>query len=299
MRDLNLLKVFEAIMSTGSVNEAAKKLSISAPAVSQSLGKLRTEYNDPLFIRDGRGLKPSSFALYLFDELEEPLSILMNSSDINSSFEPKTSKRIFRIASNSDLDVLFFSKLRKKISEVSPYIDIEMKAAERDEEKIQNLLRLRKVDLILATVPLNERSYINESFAKLKPCIICRTDHPRIGDTLSLEEFFKEEHCSWATDRNKTTLFHLASKRGIIDERKIIYASQSIFNIALIAKSSDALTICTVPHFDMIKDVGGIKKMNVPFEVDDADIFCCWHQSFNKDQGLIWLRGLIKEVLSE
>lgn len=75
-------------MSAGSVNAAANKLSISAPAVSQSLAKLRVEYNDPLFIRDGRGLKPSSLAKSLYEELEEPLAIIINSSDINSTFEP-------------------------------------------------------------------------------------------------------------------------------------------------------------------------------------------------------------------
>jgi len=297
LKDLNLLKVFEAIMSTGSVGEAAKKLYVSAPAISQSLAKLRSEYNDPLFIRDGRGLKPSSFALSLYDELEEPLSIIMNSSEINSVFYPLTSKRTFRIASNPDIDSLFFTKLKRKILKNAPNVNIEMQAEERNEEKIQNLLRLRKVDLIITTLPLNERSYVNESITKLEACIVCRTDHPRIKDSITVDEFFKEEHCSWASPVDKTSLFDSASDFGISDRRNIVYSSKSLFNLSLMARDSDLLSICTVPHFNMIKNVGGIKSLKLPFDVNDSDVFFCWHKSFNKDKGLAWLRALLKDCI--
>lgn len=49
--DLNLLRVFDAVMKLGSVNATAEMLDITAPTVSHSLNRLREEYNDPLFIR--------------------------------------------------------------------------------------------------------------------------------------------------------------------------------------------------------------------------------------------------------
>lgn len=63
--DLNLLKTFDVVMKTRSVNEAADSLGITAPAVSQALNRLREQYQDPLLIRKGRGIAPTNFAVEL------------------------------------------------------------------------------------------------------------------------------------------------------------------------------------------------------------------------------------------
>lgn len=114
MKDLNSLKVFDAVLTTGSVADAAKKLGISSPAISQALNKLREQYSDPLFIKDGRGIKATKFANELHEEIKEPLAILLNSSDLHKSFDPLTSNRVFKIATHTDFDLLFFSTLYSK-----------------------------------------------------------------------------------------------------------------------------------------------------------------------------------------
>ena len=48
--DLNLFVVFDAIYCEGNITKAASVLNLSQPAVSHSLGKLRTYFDDPLFI---------------------------------------------------------------------------------------------------------------------------------------------------------------------------------------------------------------------------------------------------------
>ena len=76
--DLNLLKTFDAVMKSKSVNDAATALNITAPAVSHALNKLRDQYQDPLFVRQGRGIVPTNFAIELHAEIKEPLSLLIN-----------------------------------------------------------------------------------------------------------------------------------------------------------------------------------------------------------------------------
>jgi LysR family transcriptional activator for leuABCD operon len=61
--DLNLLKTFDAVMKSKSVNAAAEALNVTPPAVSHALNRLRDQYQDALFIRQGRGITPTSFAL--------------------------------------------------------------------------------------------------------------------------------------------------------------------------------------------------------------------------------------------
>lgn len=88
-------------------------------------------------------------------------------------------------------------------------------------------------------------------------------------------------------------------KENANDKRNVIYSSQSFFNLAYMASISEDLAISTSQHYEIIKDVVGIKKLELPFEMNDANVFCSWHRSFSKDKGLIWFKEIIKEILTE
>lgn len=70
--DLNLLVVFMAIYKNSSVSRAAVELGLGQPAVSNSLAKLRVLFDDPLFIRKGKGVTPTDNA-YQIAEILSPL----------------------------------------------------------------------------------------------------------------------------------------------------------------------------------------------------------------------------------
>jgi DNA-binding transcriptional LysR family regulator len=55
--DLNLFRVFQAVLEEGSTVRAAKRLSVTQSAVSNAIARLRDAIDDPLFVRSGRGLR--------------------------------------------------------------------------------------------------------------------------------------------------------------------------------------------------------------------------------------------------
>lgn len=61
--DLNLLRVFDALLQDHSVTLAAERLHLSIPATSRALSRLRRAMNDPILVRAGRGMTPTPFAL--------------------------------------------------------------------------------------------------------------------------------------------------------------------------------------------------------------------------------------------
>lgn len=69
--DLNLLVIFECIYQHLSISRAAETLFITPSAVSQSLQRLRTQLNDPLFIRSGKGITPTQMSVNLHYLLEK------------------------------------------------------------------------------------------------------------------------------------------------------------------------------------------------------------------------------------
>ncbi|HEX7791439.1 MAG TPA: LysR family transcriptional regulator, partial [Afipia sp.] len=79
--DLNLLIVFEAVFSTGNISHAARQLALSQPAVSNALTRLREHFDDPLFVRSGRGVKPTNRSLQMITPVREALQLIRRQLD--------------------------------------------------------------------------------------------------------------------------------------------------------------------------------------------------------------------------
>jgi DNA-binding transcriptional LysR family regulator len=96
--DLNLLVMFEVVMAEGSITRAAARLGRTQSAVSHALKRLRAQIGDPLLVKvDGR-MRPSPFALALVEDVRPLLRSIQRVLTPPEPFEPRTSKRIFRIA---------------------------------------------------------------------------------------------------------------------------------------------------------------------------------------------------------
>ena len=99
--DLNLLSTFEALMAGGSVATAAEILNVTPSAVSHALGRLRTQLDDPLFVRVGGKMQPTENAMRLAEDLGPVLQGLRRALKPQDTFDPATSNRLFRIALHS------------------------------------------------------------------------------------------------------------------------------------------------------------------------------------------------------
>src|SRR2546423_1005405 len=63
--DLNLLVALDALLTDGTVAGAARRLGLSASAMSRTLARLRAATGDPLLVRAGRALVPTPRATEL------------------------------------------------------------------------------------------------------------------------------------------------------------------------------------------------------------------------------------------
>src|ERR1700748_1746482 len=69
--DMNLLAALDVLLAEGSVTGAARRLGLSASAMSRTLARLRSATGDPLLVRAGRGLVPTPRAAELRDRVHE------------------------------------------------------------------------------------------------------------------------------------------------------------------------------------------------------------------------------------
>lgn len=76
MIDLNLYRVFDAVYRERNLTQAGHRLGVSQPAVSNALGRLRRHYNDPLFVRCGREMRPTALTERIVPKVQAALAML-------------------------------------------------------------------------------------------------------------------------------------------------------------------------------------------------------------------------------
>lgn len=121
--DLNLLVVFEALMSEGSVVGAAEELGKTPSAISHALRRLREQVGDPILVRVGGRMQPSPFALNLIEEVRPILRNIQRVLSEPETYDAKTSSRVFRVVMPSFSDVVV--TVLERIAREAPGVRVE------------------------------------------------------------------------------------------------------------------------------------------------------------------------------
>jgi DNA-binding transcriptional LysR family regulator len=95
--DLNLLRVFDAVMAEGSLTRAAAVLAMTQPALSHALKRLHDAVGEELFTRGARGMLPTAHAQALWPQVRAALSALRQAL-APDTFDPATDAVSFRVA---------------------------------------------------------------------------------------------------------------------------------------------------------------------------------------------------------
>src|SRR5215468_10570773 len=127
--DLNLLVVFQVLLSERHVGRAAKRLGLTQSAASHALGRLRDLFADPLFVRHPKGVEPTSRALNLAPAIADILS-RANSVLASPIFDP-TEPRSFSIATIDQNIPTILLPLIHHLREVAPAIDLRLLPLDR------------------------------------------------------------------------------------------------------------------------------------------------------------------------
>ena len=98
--DLNLLRVFDALLDERNVTRAVARLGRSQSAVSHALGRLRLLLGDELFVRRSSGMDPTPRALEIGPTLHTAL-LQMQTALAPAGFDAAVSERRCSISAGS------------------------------------------------------------------------------------------------------------------------------------------------------------------------------------------------------
>ncbi len=272
--DLNLLVIFECIYQHLSISKAAETLFITPSAVSQSLQRLRNQLNDPLFIRSGKGITPTTVGVNLHKHLEQNLNQIEQT--INIMHGSSLQKNMVVYAPQALTPDRLFLPMKKLIREHN--YEIEYHDLLLTKDTAEDLLAYRKADLIFSFFPVNNRSIVCTHFLTLPIVIVCRQAHPRIGESVTLEQLSEEKYTYFIANEPGVSQFRTESEKNLPD-RKIGFRSDSFFSLINMISASNLLGYIPELALQQYRDTLKLKKVNAPFELPTVNIYMMYNRA--------------------
>lgn len=294
--DLNLLRVFHAVAEENSLTLAAARLKLSQPAVSYALGRLRVMFNDPLFVRSGNAMQPTSAALELREPIRRAMEAIQQALHHGDSFDPARSTRTFRIAMSDIGEMVFLPPLCDRLAMEAPHIRLEV--SQMPQEQIAEALRSGRLDLAIGNLPaLKAETRYEPLFHEAYVCMTCR----REGDArtaLTVEEYLAMPHVHVQSAEHSHRLIE-----DFLLERKLrrnIALQLPHFSVVpqlLRRRPEWAVTLPRSAARSMSED-GHLAVFELPVPLPEVEVTVHWHADFEDNAANRWLRTLIVATLA-
>ena len=120
--DLNLFVVFDAIYTEGGITRASKQLSLTQPAISHALGRLRDLFDDPLFLRQGKTMIPTPLARVMIDPVRQALQGFEATLKRVDRFDPATARKHFTVGMRDVRELNLLPNLLRTVTRTAPFI---------------------------------------------------------------------------------------------------------------------------------------------------------------------------------
>ncbi|MCE4934552.1 LysR family transcriptional regulator [Aliivibrio fischeri] len=291
--ELNLIPIFVAIYEEKNLSKAAIRMNISQPAVSKALKRLREIYDDGLFHRNTTGVEPTVFASDIYPAMSAALKNFTSTLSASREFDPKTSNRIFSIAVVSTVNYSLIPKLVKQIRTSAPNISLEIHP--QFTEDLESDLRLQRYDLVI-DMAIRGRTILKSEVVYTEILkVVCSKDHPRIGDSISLEQFLSEEHVAASRWHSRSSLLN-AEDIGELEARNIVIRAAGAFEMMPIIGSTEMIGMLPQSTLDDLGDYYNLKSLDLPFNRQQHELCSIWHPSRSNDSGHRWLRQQIQKA---
>jgi DNA-binding transcriptional LysR family regulator len=293
--DLKLLAVISELHHTRSVSQTAENLALSQSAISMSLAKLRKHFNDPLFVRTSSGMEPTPHASQLIQLLKKAEDLLQMALGHHVVFNPAQSDRVFRLHSTDIAQVTLIPKLMRRLRDAAPSVRIDLR---RISETTPRLLESGAADLAVGFILPMGAGFCQQSLFRERFVCAARRNHPRIDNTLSIEQFQNESHLAISTSGTGHGIVERTIETKSI-HRHIALTVPSFLGIASLLTSTDYLAILPGQLAEHLARPGNIKMLRLPFHLPPYVIMQHWHERYTHDPAVRWLRGQIAELFSE
>jgi DNA-binding transcriptional LysR family regulator len=297
--DLNLLRVFDAVMMEQNLTRAADRLATTQPAVSNALRRLRDTLHDDLVVRTAHGVKPTPRAEELWPAVRLALSGL-EAAITPENFTLSETGATLRLAMADSTATRLLPPLMRIIKRVAPRLNIRMLPLTTRDPRA--MLLQSDIDLAVGSFPgvvaqmAGGQGSISPIRHKLlytgEYACVMRGDHPLAGMDLTLERYCEAEHVLVSfSGRAHGSIDDVLDDLG--RQRRIALTVNQFFTAGRVIAQSDLVGVMP-RHLIGTLGMGEILvARRLPFDLPTVNIDMLWHDRDTRTAAHRWLRDTL------
>ncbi len=291
--DLNLLLVFRRIYIRQNLTLAAEDLGRTQSALSHALERLRHLFNDPLFVRTSKKMKPTKRAEDLATPIQEALSSINNVFLPPNQFSSENLKRTFTISISDYCQVVVLPRLMNYLHKNAPGVDIEILSPSGSE--LQKNLESGMPDLIIGNKDLGSGIMQQGLFEDEFVCMV-NNNHDLSRGIRTIGDFTNYSHILFTTKGKGDRLIEQTlKKKGI--QRKVAMRIPNVLVIPMIIQTSPYIVTLPLKLAESL-DIGWVKILKPPLKLPKLPIYQYWHTASHNDPAHSWFRNSIQNLFS-
>lgn len=286
--DLNLFRVFVEVWRAESLTQAARKLHLTQPAVSNALARLRAHFDDPLFVRDGRRMLPTPRARAVAPQVLSALAVLEDAAQAQpAAFDPGRSTRRFTLGMREVVESAVVPELGQLCARSAPGLALHSVRFERKE--LARLLYSGALDAAIdVQMPIRGGVHHRPLFQE-ELCLALRRGHPLERSRLiSQSAFLSARHVAVSARARGTTLEDvLLAQQGL--SREVAVRCQHYYAACALVSQTDLLLIAPRRYVERLHAHLDLALLPLPVPLPKLELTLYWHESPVRDPGLHWL----------
>ncbi|MEM9669515.1 MAG: LysR family transcriptional regulator [Pseudomonadota bacterium] len=289
--DLNLLIVFDAVMSERNLRKAGERLGRSQPSISQAVARLRDTTGDQLFERTATGVKPTARAEVLWSDIRDPLATLRRVI-VRTEFSPNnlTGESVFGLS--DDARILFWPKLARTIIASAP--KLTLRALDTNHTSVWNDLGSGKIDLAISVAGQPPPGFGSRILMQDEFCLLLSKES---SSPKTPEDYASRNHLAVVfTDEQPAYADEALQAEGM--GRHVVARVSRFDALPELVKELDAVVALPKPIANYFAQTHGLNSAPLPVPFPPAILKLCWHEKNRNDPHNRWLRDTVIDIIS-
>lgn len=283
--DMNLLVILDELLRSRSTTVAARRLGRTQSAVSHALARLRMMLDDPLFVRAGTALRPTTTA----EKMQAPLrDILLRTEAVlarTGEFNPAQIERTFILGGADYAEVVLMPRLMPVLRREAPGIDIITRFLGDD---LERAVQSREVDLAYGRFQPASGVVLEEA-AREEMVMLLRRGHPALKKRMTVERYAALDHVLVSPRGLPGSIVDNALEPLGLARRVVLRIPHFVAAAAVVAKTDLAVTV----PFGLARELAESLQLvctKVPLSLKPVIFMIGYSTSLADDRMHLWFR---------
>ena len=290
--DLNLLVVFDALMTEQHLTRAAQKIGLSQPATSNALSRLRSLFNDDLFIKTSKGMTPTPRAIELAASIHQSLLQVQTAIYSEPEFIPQKSDRVFRLGMDDYSELVFLPKLLAQMQILAPKVKIQVRST--NWMRSPKLLDADEIDLAVGHCPQFQPWHTKQLL--YEEYFVCVASAKRFKNrkAIAIDEYVAATHLLVSPKEDMVGLVDEALAQQNLS-RNVAMSVPNFLIVPFILVNTNFIATLPAHLVTTFVEVWQLYACPLPFQMNGFSVDLLWHNKNDREAGHVWLRNLMNK----